>query len=96
MSGYLMATSSDCCRRSDIIKLAARRAGRSLTDVIYVGDGVWDFKACCELGVRLVGTGTRSHLLRTAGEKHILAMLEEALFLSTVRAEAVPELLSRL
>ena len=96
VSGYPMATSSDCSRRSEIIKLAARRAGRSLTDVIYVGDGVWDFKACCELGVRFVGTGTRPHLLKAAGAKLILEILEEALFLSTVRAAAVPELQSRL
>ena len=96
VSGYPLATSSDCSRRSEIIKLASRRADRSLSDVIYVGDGVWDFKACCELGVRFVGTGTRPHLLKAAGAKHILEMLEEVLFLSTVRAAAVPELQSRL
>ena len=92
VSGYPMATSSDCSHRSEIIKLAARRAGRSLAEVIYVGDGVWDFKACCELGVRFIGTGTRPHLLNAAGAKHILEMLGETLFLSTLRAAVVPEL----
>ncbi len=87
-----MATSSDCSRRSEIIQLAARRAGRSLAEVIYVGDGVWDFKACCELGVPFVGTGTRPHLLKAAGAKHILELLEETLFLSTVQAATVPRL----
>ena len=60
--------------------------------IIYVGDGVWDFKACCELGVRFIGTGTRPHLLKAAGAKHILEMLGETLFLSTLRAAVVPEL----
>ncbi len=90
VSGYPLATSSDCSRRSEIIKLAARRAGRSLAEVIYVGDGVWDFRACCELGVRFVGTGTRLHLLKAAGARHILEGLEEALFLSAVQAAVVP------
>ena len=89
-SRYPMATSSDCSRRSEIIQLAARRAGRSLAEAIYVGDGVWDFKACCELGVPFVGTGTRPHLLKAAGAKHILELLEEALFLTTLRAAAMP------
>ncbi len=85
VSGYPLATSSDCSRRSEIIQLAARRAGWSLAEVIYVGDGVWDFRACCELGVRFLGTGTRPHLLKAAGARHILETLEDALFLSTVR-----------
>jgi phosphoglycolate phosphatase-like HAD superfamily hydrolase len=84
VSGYPMATSSDCPRRSEIIKLAAARAGRSLADVVYVGDGVWDFRACRDLGVRFVGTGKRPHLLKAAGAQHIFETLEEALFLSTV------------
>jgi phosphoglycolate phosphatase-like HAD superfamily hydrolase len=92
VSGYPMATSSDCSRRSEIIKLAAKRAGRSLADVIYVGDGVWDFRACCDLGVRFVGTGTRPHLLKAAGAQHVLEMLEEALFISTLQAATVPVL----
>lgn len=90
VSGYPLATSSDCSRRSEIIKLAATRAGRSLADAIYVGDGIWDFRACCELGVRFVGTGTRPHLLKAAGARHILEGLEEALFLSAVQAAVVP------
>ena len=41
-----MATCSDCVDRADIIKLAAFRAGRSLQEAVYVGDGTWDFRAC--------------------------------------------------
>ncbi len=92
VSRYPMATCSDCPSRSEIIKLAASRARRSLAEVIYVGDGVWDFKACRDLGVRFVGTGTRPHLLRAAGAQHILEALEEALFLSTVQVAASPSL----
>jgi phosphoglycolate phosphatase-like HAD superfamily hydrolase len=90
VSRYPMATSSDRPRRSEIINLAAERAGRSLADVIYVGDGVWDFRACRDLGVRFVGTGTRPHLLKAAGAQHVLEVLEEALFLSMARAAVVP------
>lgn len=86
VSPYPMATSSDCSRRADIIRLAARRAGRSLDEVIYVGDGVWDLKACRELGVPFIGTGTRPHLLRAAGAEHVLELFEESLFLSAVQS----------
>jgi phosphoglycolate phosphatase-like HAD superfamily hydrolase len=94
VSRFPMATSSDCSCRSEIIKLAASRAGRSLADVIYVGDGVWDFRACRDLGVRFIGTGTRPHLLQAAGALHIMEELEEALFLSTAQAAIVPGLRS--
>lgn len=88
VSGYPIATSSDCRKRSEIIQLAATRAGRSLADAIYVGDGVWDFKACRDLGMRFIGTGTRPHLLQAAGAEHIFEILEEALFLSTIQTHA--------
>jgi phosphoglycolate phosphatase-like HAD superfamily hydrolase len=90
VSGYPMATSSDCSQRSEIIKLAAMRAGRSLADAVYVGDGLWDLKACRDLGMRFIGTGTRPHLLKAAGAQHILEVLEEALFLAAVQAQLNP------
>ncbi len=92
VSRFPMATCSDDPHRSNIIRLAAARAGRSLADVIYVGDGVWDFKACRDLGVRFVGTGTRPHLLKAAGALQIIEAFEEQFFLSAVRAAVVPGL----
>ena len=79
-----MATSSDAPSRSEIIQLAARRAKRPLSDVVYIGDGVWDLKACKALGVPFIGTGARLELLKNAGAEHMLEILEEALFLSKV------------
>ncbi len=86
ISAYPMATCSDAARRSDIIRLAAQRAGRPLSEAVYVGDGVWDFRTCCDLGLPFVGTGTRPHLLKQAGAEHIIEVLEQALFLGAVEA----------
>ncbi len=89
ISGYAMATSSDVRRRSAIIALAAERSQRELADVVYVGDGIWDLRACRDLGVHFVGTGSRPHLLRDAGAPHVMEVFEEELFMSAVRAMAV-------
>jgi beta-phosphoglucomutase-like phosphatase (HAD superfamily) len=85
VSRYPMATASDVPRRSEIIRLAAQRAGRSLSDVVYVGDGIWDLRACHELGVRFIGTGSRLDVLREAGAPHLIEVLEAALFVSIAR-----------
>ncbi len=92
VSRFPMATCSDDPRRANIIRLAAARAGRTMADVIYVGDGVWDFRVCRDLGVRFVGTGTRPHLLKAAGALQIIETLEAALFLEAVHAAVVPGL----
>jgi phosphoglycolate phosphatase-like HAD superfamily hydrolase len=81
VSRFPMATSSDHHQRSEIIRLAAQRAGRSLSDAVYIGDGVWDFKACRKLGVRFIGTGSRLHLLKDAGAEHTMEVLETELLL---------------
>jgi phosphoglycolate phosphatase-like HAD superfamily hydrolase len=86
VSRFPMATSSDSARRSEIIRLAAQRAGRPLSDVVYVGDGIWDVKACRDLGVCFVGTGSRLPALRDAGAQHMIEIFEGALFLSIVES----------
>lgn len=79
VSRFPMATCSDDPRRCEIIRLAVQRAGRSLTDAIYIGDGVWDLKACRALGIRFIGTGSRLHLLKNAGAEHTTEVLGEEL-----------------
>lgn len=79
VSRFPMATCSDDPRRCEIIRLAAQRAGRSLSDAIYIGDGVWDLKACRALGIRFIGTGSRLHLLKKAGAEHTMGVLGEEL-----------------
>ncbi len=86
VSNYPMASSSDVSRRLEIIKLAAQRANRSLSDAVYVGDGVWDVKACRELGVPFIGTGTKLDHLRKAGAQHVIEVMEAELFVNTARA----------
>jgi phosphoglycolate phosphatase-like HAD superfamily hydrolase len=82
---FPMATSSEARERSEIIKLAAQRSGRSLADVVYVGDGVWDLLACRKLGVRFVGTGTRTQQLKEVGAKHIIEDFTDSACLNTLR-----------
>jgi phosphoglycolate phosphatase-like HAD superfamily hydrolase len=75
VSGFPIATCSDHPRRSEIIRLAAQRAGKPLADSLHVGDGIWDLRAARELGIRFIGTGSRPHLLKQAGAEHIIEVL---------------------
>jgi phosphoglycolate phosphatase-like HAD superfamily hydrolase len=85
VSQYPMTTSSDSSRRSEIIRLAAQGANRNLRDAVYVGDGVWDLRACGEIDIAFIGTGVRPHLLREAGARSIIEVFEVASFLSVLQ-----------
>jgi len=52
-----LATSSEATRRVDIIRNAVTEAasGTEPAEVVYVGDGIWDIRACRELGIGFVG-----------------------------------------
>ena len=76
LESFVHATSSDHPVRSNIIQLAAERSRRDLRDTIYVGDGVWDIRACRMLGIPFIGTGQRIEALRGAGAQWILEKLE--------------------
>ena len=69
------ATASDARKRADIIRLAAQRANRPLSESIYVGDGPWDLKACRELDIPFIGTGSRVAELAQAGAQWTLPAL---------------------
>lgn len=86
VSAYPVATSSDTPRRADIIRLAAERAGRPLSHAVYVGDGVWDMRACRELEITFIGTGEKTHRLGESGVEHLLEPLESAGFLALLHA----------
>jgi len=83
--GIPMATSSDHLSRADIISLAASRAGLPLKDAVYVGDGLWDQRACSRLGIPFIGTGARINALRDAVTAHVLPDLSPAPFQSVLR-----------
>lgn len=71
VNGMPFASSSDTRRRPDIIALAAERAGRAISDSVYVGDGVWDVKAAHELGMRFIGIGRSHEILRGHGARTV-------------------------
>jgi phosphoglycolate phosphatase-like HAD superfamily hydrolase len=53
-------TSDICSKRSDIIRDVIKQAtslyeGMKLENIIYVGDGIWDYKAAKELDIGFIG-----------------------------------------
>lgn len=84
VSRFVVATASDAPRRADIIRLAAERAGRPIEDAVYVGDGVWDLRACRQLGIPFIGTGARLGRLRAAGVEFTCETLHLGEFLEAL------------
>jgi phosphoglycolate phosphatase-like HAD superfamily hydrolase len=72
LSGLPMATSSERSARADIIRLAVERAGGSLAEAVYVGDGPWDLRATQQLGIPFIGVGRKVARLRAAGARHTM------------------------
>jgi phosphoglycolate phosphatase-like HAD superfamily hydrolase len=66
------ACASDCYSRAEIISLAAQRAGIPVNRAIYVGDGIWDFRATQQLGIPFIGVGRKVEALRKAGAEHTM------------------------
>jgi phosphoglycolate phosphatase-like HAD superfamily hydrolase len=69
---YPAASSDDAFDRESIIRLsmqrAAERYGESFACTVYVGDGVWDARACRSVGIPFIGIGTRSRATRLSAE----------------------------
>lgn len=64
---YPHATSSDTPGRSDIILLAAQRAGYELSQSVYFGDAPWDVSACNRINLSMIGIGRRYSQLSQLG-----------------------------
>jgi len=68
---YPAASSDDAFDRHSIIRLsierAAERYGRS-GSTVYVGDGVWDARACHRVGIPFIGIGAGSQATRLSAE----------------------------
>src|SRR5260370_38761759 len=62
-----MVTSSDCYSTADIVAADVAKAGRPLHEAVYIGDGLWDFRACQKLGIPFIGVGARTKKLQSAG-----------------------------
>jgi phosphoglycolate phosphatase-like HAD superfamily hydrolase len=90
LDGIPMETSSDFYSRAEIISGAVSKAGRTLRETVYVGDGLWDLRACRALGIPFMGVGGRRDQLRAAGAEHILTSLDPAEFWRVKAAIGTP------
>ncbi|MEM1222266.1 MAG: HAD family hydrolase [Verrucomicrobiota bacterium] len=71
-----MATSSDAVTREGIMRIALERASARSSDtkyekVVYFGDGLWDAKACENLGWPFIGIGRRCEQLKALGARAV-------------------------
>jgi phosphoglycolate phosphatase-like HAD superfamily hydrolase len=66
------ASADDALDRESIMKLSKERAserhGESFACTVYVGDGVWDARACRGLGIPFIGIGTGSRATQLCAE----------------------------
>jgi phosphoglycolate phosphatase-like HAD superfamily hydrolase len=75
IAGIPLVTSSEYYSRAEIIAQAVVLAGGSLSEAIYVGDGVWDLRACRKLGIPFIGVGNKREKLLEAAAAHVLENL---------------------
>jgi phosphoglycolate phosphatase-like HAD superfamily hydrolase len=85
------ASADDALERESIIRLSAQRAaeryGEVLASIVYVGDGVWDARACRALGIPFIGiaSGERAARLTSEGAVRVFQDLSESdLFLENL------------
>ncbi len=66
------ASADDALDRESIMRLSKQRAseryGESFACTVYVGDGVWDARACRSVGIPFIGIGTGSRAIRLSAE----------------------------
>ena len=66
------ASADDALDRESIVRLsrqrAAERYGESFACTVYVGDGVWDARACRNVCIPFIGIGTGIRATRLSAE----------------------------
>jgi phosphoglycolate phosphatase-like HAD superfamily hydrolase len=79
-----LAGSDDLLAREEILEAAreaaaARQGTGGFERVVYVGDGLWDSRACARIGLPFVGigSGARAEALRRAGASPVLPGLAD-------------------
>src|SRR5919197_1498230 len=68
---YPAASSDDAFDKESIIRLSMRRAAErygGCSSTVYVGDGVWDARACRNVGVPFIGVVTEGRASRLSEE----------------------------
>jgi phosphoglycolate phosphatase-like HAD superfamily hydrolase len=85
------ASADDALDRESIMKLSMQRAAErydeSFTCTVYVGDGVWDARACRGVGIPFIGIGTASQAAQLSAEGAVCVFpdfSDTELFLSRV------------
>jgi len=87
---YPAASSDDAFDRVSIIQLSVQRAAERYGrpgSTVYVGDGVWDARACRSVGIPFIGIGTGSRATRLSAEGAVCVFADFSdteLFLSSV------------
>jgi len=88
---YPAASADDALERESIMKLSEQRAGEwyggPFAGTVYVGDGVWDARACRALGIPFIGVGSGVRAARLASEGAVRVFQdfsEEGLFLESL------------
>jgi phosphoglycolate phosphatase-like HAD superfamily hydrolase len=85
------ASADDALERESIMEISKQRAdkwyGASFADIVYVGDGVWDARACRAMGIPFIGigSGVRAERLVSEGAVRVFQdFSEDVLFLETL------------
>ena len=68
---YPAASSDDALDRESIIRLSMQRAAErygKIASTIYVGDGVWDARACRSVGIPFIGIATDGRAAQLSAE----------------------------
>ena len=93
------ASADDAHDRESIMRLSQQRAverhGMPLAGTVYIGDGVWDARACRHLGIPFIGIGAGGRAARLASEGAVRVFQDYSdadLFLATLAGitQAVP------
>ena len=87
---YPAASSDDALDRESIIRLSIQRATDrygGFSSAVYVGDGVWDVRACRRVGIPFIGVATdgqAAHLTAEGAVRVFPDFSDTELFLSSV------------
>jgi phosphoglycolate phosphatase-like HAD superfamily hydrolase len=69
---HVAASADDALDRESIMRLSLERAaeqfGEPPAGTVYVGDGIWDARACRVLGIRFIGIGSSDRAAQLASE----------------------------
>jgi phosphoglycolate phosphatase-like HAD superfamily hydrolase len=68
---YPAASGDDALDRESIIRLSMQRAAErygTIDSTVYVGDGVWDARACRNIGIPFIGIATGRRAARLSAE----------------------------